>query len=49
LDYAGGSVIIDPWGDVVAEAGERETTIVADVDPRRVADVRARFPFLSDR
>jgi predicted amidohydrolase len=49
LDYAGGSVIVDPWGDVVAEAGERETTILADVDPRRVADVRGRFPFLSDR
>jgi predicted amidohydrolase len=47
--HVGGSVVIDPMGQVVAEAGADETVLVADIDPRTVAEVRARFPFLQDR
>src|SRR5262245_8992389 len=49
LEYAGDSVVLDPLGEPVAEAGADETTLVADVDPARVAAVRAEFPFLADR
>jgi len=49
LDYAGDSRIIDPLGEVVANAGEIETVLVADVDPQVVAETRANFPFLADR
>ncbi len=49
LDYAGDSVIIDPFGEVCAQAGGDETIITADVDPARVAQVRKEYPFLQDR
>ena len=50
LTYAGDTVILDPLGEPVAEATEgAEEVVVADVDPARVAEVRAAFPFLPDR
>ena len=50
LTYAGDTVIVDPLGEPVAEATEgAEVVVVADVDPARVAEVRAAFPFLPDR
>jgi len=50
LTYAGDTVIVDPLGEPVAEAAEgAEEVVVADVDPARVAEVRAAFPFLPDR
>ena len=47
--YAGGSVIVDPWGEVVADAGGAEATISWDVDPAEVERIRGRYPFLADR
>mgnify|MGYP001270277328 CR=1 FL=1 len=49
LEYSGDSMIIDPLGQVLATASQVETTIVADVEPATVADVRDRFRFLQDR
>ena len=49
LHYSGDSMIIDPFGEVMAEAGDAETTISADIDPERVRTVRAEYPFLQDR
>ena len=50
LTYAGDTVIVAPLGEPVAEATEgAEVVVVADVDPARVAEVRAAFPFLPDR
>jgi predicted amidohydrolase len=50
IDYRGDSAIIDPFGEMLAVAApEVEQTITAEVDPARVADVRARYPFLRDR
>jgi omega-amidase len=49
LDYSGDSMIVDPFGEVVAEAGDRETVITADVDAKRVQTVRSEYPFLQDR
>jgi predicted amidohydrolase len=49
LHYSGDSMIVDPFGEVVAQAGDGETIIVADVDPERVRSVRAEYPFLRDR
>jgi predicted amidohydrolase len=49
--HTGGSCIIDPLGEVVADATEpgAEVTLLADLDPEVVAATRARFPFLQDR
>ncbi|WP_103501674.1 MULTISPECIES: carbon-nitrogen family hydrolase [Streptomyces] len=46
---AGHSVVVDPWGEVVAEAGPDEETLVADLDLSLVAATRADFPALRDR
>ena len=32
----GHSLIVDPWGDIVAEAGEEPGVIIADINPARV-------------
>jgi len=49
LHYCGDSMIIDPFGEIVAEAAAEEAIIAADVDPGRVRAVRAEYPFLQDR
>jgi deaminated glutathione amidase len=48
LSY-GRSLIADPWGIVVAEAPDEETVIAAELDRRRLADVRAKLPSLASR
>ncbi len=42
----GHSLIIDPWGDIVAEAGVDPGYITATLDFARVDDVRGRIPSL---
>lgn len=42
----GHSLIIDPWGEILAEAGEEPQIIYADIDPSRVAKVRGMIPCL---
>lgn len=49
LDYVGDTRVIDPLGEIVADAGDRSETLVVDCDPAVVAEVRARLPFLPDR
>lgn len=49
LTYSGDSRVIDPFGELVAEAADGECTIYADVTAERVAEVRDRFRFLQDR
>jgi len=42
----GHSLIVDPWGRVLAEGGNAPGVIVADIDPAEVATARARIPSL---
>jgi deaminated glutathione amidase len=42
----GHSLIIDPWGIVVAERAEGPGVVVADIDPERIAQVRRELPAL---
>ena len=42
----GHSIIIAPWGEVLAEAGTEPGVIVADNDPAAVTDARGRVPNL---
>ncbi len=50
LSYTGDSVVVDPFGEVLAEGQPGvEQVLVAEVDPARVAQVRADYPFLPDR
>ncbi len=45
----GHSVVVDPVGDVIAEAGYAEEVLWAEVDPAAPATWRADFPALEDR
>ncbi|WP_372630067.1 carbon-nitrogen family hydrolase [Cohnella sp.] len=47
--FFGHSMVIDPWGEVLAEAEERETILVADIDLALVDEVRGRIPVFADR
>lgn len=42
----GRSMIIDPWGVVLAQAGDEVCTISADIDMERLAHLRTSFPVL---
>jgi deaminated glutathione amidase len=42
----GHSMVVDPWGRVIAEGGTEPGVIVADIDPAEVAAARARIPSL---
>ncbi len=42
----GHSIVISPWGEVLAELDEEPGVLVVDIDVDRVAEVRARIPAL---
>jgi len=45
----GHSLVVDPWGRVVAKLGEEAGTLFAEIDTDAVRDARTRLPALSDR
>lgn len=49
LDFFGMSMIIDPKGDVLEEAGDGVSEILADLDMRVMTEWRAQIPCLKDR
>jgi predicted amidohydrolase len=49
VDYTGGTIAVGPLGEVLAEAGEGEETLLVDVSAARVREVREAYPFLADR
>ena len=42
----GHSIVVSPWGRIVAEAGSEPGVLMADIDPAEVAEIRARIPSL---
>jgi deaminated glutathione amidase len=45
----GRSMVVDPWGVVLAQAPDREGYIVADCDLESQREIRARLPSLANR
>ena len=45
----GRSLIVDPWGIVLAQAPDEETVIVAEIDRARLREIRAKLPSLANR
>jgi deaminated glutathione amidase len=42
----GHSLIVDPWGRIIAEGGTDPGVVMAEIDPAEIANARARIPSL---
>ncbi|MFD5253193.1 MULTISPECIES: carbon-nitrogen family hydrolase [Streptomyces] len=49
VPQAGHSIVVDPWGEVLAEAGPGEEILTVEFDAAKVARTREQFPALKDR
>ena len=49
LRTGGRSMIVDPWGIVLAQAADAETHVIADLDLTRLERIRADLPSLANR
>jgi len=49
LRFYGRSFVADPYGTLIAEAGEGESILMAEIDPAVVGEARKRTHFLDDR
>jgi len=45
----GNSMIIDPWGEILARMDKGEGVVMAELDPARIAEVRTSLPALRHR
>ena len=45
-DTFGHSLVVDPWGNIVAEGGTDPGVVMAEIDPAAVAAARAKIPSL---
>jgi nitrilase len=45
----GHTMVVDPWGEVLAVRPEGEGVVLAEIDPARIAEVRASLPALANR
>jgi predicted amidohydrolase len=45
----GHSLVVDPWGEVLLDMGEEVGVGFADIDLKRISDVRSRIPALNHR
>lgn len=45
----GHSLVVDPWGEVLLDMGEEARVGFADIDLKRISDVRSRIPALNHR
>ncbi|MGH3357565.1 MAG: carbon-nitrogen hydrolase family protein [Nocardioidaceae bacterium] len=47
--FVGRSMVVDPWGAVVASASDRETVLTTEIDMSHIEDVRWQYPLLEQR
>lgn len=45
----GHSRVVDPWGITVATSGEHEDIVKAEIDVKRIKEIREKFPLLKHR
>jgi predicted amidohydrolase len=43
----GHSMVVDPWGKILAKAGDTPTILYADIDKQEIARFRQAIPSLS--
>lgn len=49
IEFWGHSMMVDPLGRILAEAGEEETVLVCDLDMSLIGETRKWWPFFRDR
>jgi predicted amidohydrolase len=49
IQFVGHSMITDPWGTILASAGDQDVIIRAEIDLNDLASARQQFPALADR
>jgi N-carbamoylputrescine amidase len=49
IEFWGGSFVVDPYGSVVAQAGQDAETLVVDCDLSLIETARVHWPFFRDR
>ena len=48
-EFFGHSMVIDPWGEIVVEAGDEDTILFGEIDLALVSKVRSTIPIFEDR
>jgi len=48
LNYIGGSMVIDPWGEEISIGSLDQEYIVTKIDAEKTKTIREKFPFLND-
>lgn len=46
--YGGGSIVVDPYGNIIAGCGDGQAAASAEIDPLRTKLFREKFPALGD-
>ncbi len=49
IEFWGHSLVVDPMGRILAEAGEEEATLICDLDLSLLQETRKWWPFFRDR
>lgn len=47
--FGGHSMVINPWGEIIAEAGDQEEIVLAEIDLELIDSVRKQIPVFQDR
>ncbi|KAF6120635.1 nitrilase family member 2 [Phyllostomus discolor] len=45
----GHSTVVNPWGEVLAKAGTGETIVYADIDLKKLAEIRQQIPICNQK
>lgn len=48
-EFGGHSIIIGPWGEIIAEAGDHEEILHGEIDINEVEEIRKKIPVFEDR
>lgn len=48
-EFFGHSMVVDPWGEILAEGGESNQLIAASIDLKLASEVRQKIPVFQDR
>ncbi|MEW6377467.1 MAG: carbon-nitrogen hydrolase family protein [Thermodesulfobacteriota bacterium] len=47
INFLGRSLVVDPWGNIIASASNREMVLFADLDTQVIEETRNQLPLLS--